>query len=350
MGKESDMKKKTLSMLLALTTLLALAACGSGSSGGSPAADDTVYTLSYASNDGTTVERHTMFVQVVKEEIEARSNGRIIIEIYPSGTLAKPGEVIEGLKNGTVDMGLDNATFYPGMYPYTDLWCASGFNPGNTEKLHKMSREYADAYAAADYTEVKLLMLSTTGLFGIYSNRDIKTAADLAGLQCRVTSNYISFFELLGISGIMMASGEVYEGIRLGVIEANLTNISSVTAFNLDEVTGNYTSLPMTFGDMCIVMSQQAYNNLPADLQAVIDGSIDFIHDTWLNYLLTVEVSAKEVVAGRNPDFKWNELPGDELAKIIDLVFPMFEEKAAAMDAAGLDGSGAMEWLIDHSA
>ncbi|MCL1829280.1 MAG: TRAP transporter substrate-binding protein DctP, partial [Oscillospiraceae bacterium] len=214
---------------------------------------------------------------------------------------------------------------------------------------HNTFLEYCDAFAETEFEEVILLCQSTTGAFGVYTNRAINTVADLSGLQCRVTANYIPFFEKLNISGIMMPSAEVYEGIRLGVIDSNLTNISSCTAFKLHEVTNYFTGLPMTFGEMVIVMSRQTYNALPQDLQAVIDETKAFICETWLNYLLTVESTAKTVVAGENPDFKWVDLPASELAKISELTIPMLQEKAAAMDAAGLDGSGAMAWLLAHS-
>ena len=85
-----------------------LTACGGSSSkeessGGSsaPAADDTVYTLIAAytvAEDPNS--QHTTRFNKLKELVEERTDGHVIIDIHPGGELGSEQEYVEMMQNG----------------------------------------------------------------------------------------------------------------------------------------------------------------------------------------------------------------------------------------------------------
>ena len=88
-------KKHLILLVLIMVFTLCFSACGGGSAE-TPAetpeeVDDTVYTLTLTTHDtpeSAAVAYQTQWAELVKE----KSNGRLIIEIYPSAAIAKPTE------------------------------------------------------------------------------------------------------------------------------------------------------------------------------------------------------------------------------------------------------------------
>ena len=49
------------------------------------------------------------------------------------------------------------------------------------------------------------------------------------------------------------------------------------------------------------------------------------------------------------PEYTVYELNEEEIAQFTELLVPLQDEKAAELDAAGLDGTGALAWLREHT-
>jgi TRAP-type C4-dicarboxylate transport system substrate-binding protein len=281
--------------------------------------------------------------------LEEKSNGRIKLMIYPSNTLAAQNEMLDALANGTADFGYLNGTSWAGQFLYTELFGTPGLQFGSVAEVDEILREYTERYLEDNWNVVKIFSRYSTGSMALVCNRNITGTEDFKGLTIRTTSNFMPFFEKLGTSCVSMSASEIYESIRLNVIDGAQSGISGIFNQNLAEVCDYGVYMPLCWGDSMICMSWEAYNALPADLQAVVDEVAVEMYEVITDYTVASEEEAVAYASDTNPDFQFINLSDEVLDEIGKSCAPLLEAKAAELDAAGLDGTGALHWLKSKS-
>lgn len=105
--------KKVLALILGAAMCLSLlTACGgstgsSGDSGDSATGEAVVLKLAHGLADSTTIGKA---VQEWADRVEADTEGRVKIEVYPSGQLGSMTEIIEAIDLGQLDMALGDSS------------------------------------------------------------------------------------------------------------------------------------------------------------------------------------------------------------------------------------------------
>jgi TRAP-type C4-dicarboxylate transport system substrate-binding protein len=369
--KEEIMKKqhfrKLLIVVLALVVAFAFSACGGNDKADTGTANQDAgdasdaadagdagdsgqkYVLKFSTNDSADSNMDKGVIQPLQKLLEDKSNGQISLEVFYSSSLANMGTCLEGMKNGQVDMGFDVLTMYPGQYLYTELLGTPGIQLGSGEDYGNMLKEYIAAYPETGLDDFKIIARFTSGAFGDVTKKAVKTVADLKGLTLRASTNFSPWYEAMGASATMMPPGDIYEGMKLSVIDGAHTSLMGVFAFSLFEVADYYTTLPMTNGDQLIAMSKTLYDSMSPDLQKIIDEVADEMLPLCSEYVTGMEATAKDNIISKNDKFEFIELAPDAAAAFSAAAEPLLEAKAKELDDAGLDGTGALAWLKDHA-
>ena len=63
---------------------------------------------------------HQNVVVPWKQMVEEKSQGKIKVNLYPAGALAKPGTMYDAVKTGTIDICLDPGPYYWGRFPMSE--------------------------------------------------------------------------------------------------------------------------------------------------------------------------------------------------------------------------------------
>jgi TRAP-type C4-dicarboxylate transport system substrate-binding protein len=349
-------------LLLALA--LFLAACGGGSSNsesGSGSESDTAVaedatveeaapaidpiTITYASNDAPGALRYDLLEQKFADLMAEKTNGLITVEIYPSGSLSKPGQLLDGIKNGTVDTGMDSYTRYAGQYPYFDLLTAPGWKFNTFEEFTDVANDFVREFPDAGTDIYKVVVMCDAGQFGLVSTKPIRTTADIKGNAVRNTAQFIPLFDKLGASSVDVSSGEMYEALRLNTIDAVNTNNHAIPTFHLDEVCASFTALPIEHTDFAIFMSQKLYDSLDPTLQAQVDEVCAEMRQVALDYVYAATKDAIDMTMASNPDFEFLELSDADIDALAETARSILEAKAAELDGKGLRGTEAYDWI-----
>jgi TRAP-type C4-dicarboxylate transport system substrate-binding protein len=348
-------------VLLFAALVLLLAACG-GSGGGSEseaesaageeeaAAEESAptiepITITYASNDAPGTLRYDLLEQKFADLMAEKTNGLITVEIYPSGSLSKPGQLLDGIKNGTVDTGQDSYTRYAGQYPYFDLLTAPGWKFNTFEEFNATANDFIKEFPDAGTDLYKVVVMCDAGQFGLVSAKPIRTVADIKGKAVRNTAQFIPLFDKLGASSVDVSSGEMYEALRLNTISAVNTNNSAIVTFHLDEVCASFTALPIEHTDFAIFMSQKLYDSLDPTLQAQVDEVCEAMEQVALDYVYAATKDAVDSTMAANPDFEFIDLPDEEINALAETAQSILEERAAELDSKGLRGTEAFDWI-----
>ena len=362
-------RERIIALILALLMMFTLCACGNDAPASTPAdkpaadapadkpaadapaeepKDDTVYTFSFASPDGEESLRHIYIEKPFMDYITEKSEGRIQFTYFPSGSLANTGAILDGCKNGVCDFGIDAPTFYPGVYLYNELLGTPGVNIGSTyeEKQANLSA-YNEAYVAPELAkDAHVLANFVTLNTYILTNKEINGVAEFAQENLATSANFFPVYAAMGASTSAVNYGESYESLRLGVIDMIQAGYGIINNFRLYEVTNYAYFNPTTVSNSVMFVSNDAYNSLPDDLKAIVDEAGKMIENEFnYGFVDANEAIVGDAVAAGNPDFAWCELPAEVLDTMAASAEQILADKVAELNAAGLDGDGALALL-----
>ena len=138
-----------------------------------------------------------------------------------------------------------------------------------------------------------------SGARSIYAKKPVKTLADAKGMKIRVQQSdlWVSLINAMGANATPMPIGEVYTGLKTGLIDAAENNIPSYDGFKHYEAVKFYSRTEHSMAPEMLVMSKAVYDKMPkADqdmFRAAAKESVAFQRKKW------DEQEAKSLRGGR---------------------------------------------------
>ena len=217
-----------------------------------------------------------IYSQEFADRVNARGEGKIRIETFPSGQLFGIREIMGALTAGSVQLGgvVGTVSFPPVNRNYNVEALPGVFQ--DFEHLRKFFRETETGQAIWDdvlnRTRTKFLAYNPTGPFMSFtSQRPLTSPEAYQGLKAR----YLSGVErprwtALGADAVSMPTGEVYTALQNGMIDTFATVPSAIKAYSWwDHI--KYAELPHQFyADSFILANQAWFDGLPEDVQQLL--------------------------------------------------------------------------------
>ena len=185
--------------------------------------------------------RHQV-AQIVADEVAA-ADVDLDITIFPSGSLFKAREQYTPLSRGQLDMTVLPLSYAGGQQPAYNLTLMPGLvkNHDHAARLNNSPfMEKIEEIMAEDDVQVLVHGYLAGGFAG--KDKCITSPADVEGLQTRAAGK--AFEQMLASAGASiasMSSGEIYNAMQTGVLDAANTSSSSFVSFRLYEQIGCYT-------------------------------------------------------------------------------------------------------------
>ena len=293
------MKKRGLTaIVMFLVIALCLSACGSAATGASSAgtqgssaaaADDgKVYNLQWAHSSSAGGDRLSRASTEIIDEITKASNGRLVFTQYPASQLGAETEELQGITLGTVDLAVIStgpvASFFPQIectaIPYMINQREVGWDVYDSEfgqNLGKLSE--SAGWKWLGWAENGLRMVSN-------SKHEVKTPADMKGLKIRTMENkiHMAIINDLGASATPIAFNELYTALQQGTVDGQENGPALTYSMGFYEQLKYMTYLPHVYDPYIIVMSNKAWDSLPADLQELLQEYIGKFSDLERQY------------------------------------------------------------------
>lgn len=249
--------KKFVALLLALTMVFALAACGANSTpatqpdtktetpaentGDTAPATTPEYTIKFATGSTADLENpQNVGTYKFKELVEERSNGRIAVECYINSTLGDVTTIVEQVQMGAIEMcDVENGTM-ANFVQECALWNLP-YLFTSLEEVHKIQESDIGKNIQAQFPEIGIKHLAfNDGGFRYFTNNahEIASAADFKGLKFRVMNDplYVSMMESLGASATIIAFAELYTALQQGTVDGQENPLDLIYAQNYFEV------------------------------------------------------------------------------------------------------------------
>ena len=308
------MKKKILSVLLGLSLVISVTACGlqapdtsatdnstqtesSSSDAGTAAADTSTATDNSASTDNaaatTAAEPEVVLVYAevnpldtivgqmataFADKVAELSGGTMKIDIQASGVLGSENDVLDTMLGGggTIDMSRISAfalTSYGGeksmllSLPYTFV-----------------SREHFWTFATSDLADefllephdngsgVRGLFYGEEGFRHFFTVNEISGMEDLAGMKLRVSNDPVmnGLVESLGANPTVVSFNELYSALQTGVVDGAEQPIANYKSNAYPEVAPYMILDGHTLGAVQVIITDDAWDSLTAEQQNIL--------------------------------------------------------------------------------
>lgn len=290
--------KKFLALALAMAMSLSLVACGSsetpagdtkpadtqaGEKVDPPAVTEPI-TISI-SHSYTELDQVSVELNNAKKNIEERTNGAVIVNLYPNNTF---GNLVDGVEAVAANSPLLLMAAYSQWedlyYDASALQCGFVFETGE-EFLEVMQTELFDKIVdEMDKVNIHALNCAFVGgMRHVIGEKPYTTPDEIKGLKLRVpnSTTYLECFEAMGASPMGMAASEQLSALSAGTIDALDQSISLMYSTKSYELVDQVTLLAQQPLADALFCSTTWWNTIPAEYQEIIEEEL---HEAGLRY------------------------------------------------------------------
>jgi TRAP-type C4-dicarboxylate transport system substrate-binding protein len=222
-----------------------------------------------------------------------QSKGRVEVIVNNGGSLAKPTESLDKVKDGAVDIAWGLQSFYPGQFPMSD----------------GLSLPYLPYTSAAQASDIMMdiwensdLLKSDTGYEGtkvilIRSNCDapittakkkLETTDDLNGMTIRASAApLVNWLGEFGATGKGCPINELFQNLQNGAFDGAVTDWHGIESFRLyDNCASYFADEQVQYNTYYFLINQAKYDSLSDENKAAIDAcsgqaALDLMKDEW---------------------------------------------------------------------
>jgi C4-dicarboxylate-binding protein DctP len=213
-----------------------------------------------------------------KELAEARTHGRVKVEIYPNSQLYKDKEELEALQLGAVQM----------LAPSVSKFGPLGIKEFESFDLPYIFPSVEALRRVSDGPIGKSLFkkLESKGIIGlgywdngfsvITSNKPIHKLEDFRGLKMRIQSSKVleASYRSLGALPQVLAFSEVYQALQTGVVDGGENTPSNIYTQKFHEVQKYLTVSDNTYIGYALIVNKKFWEGLPPDIRTELEGAV----------------------------------------------------------------------------
>ena len=173
--------------------------------------------------------------------IEKVSEGRLVMEFYPSAQLGDKASTFEGLSMGTVEMTECAAT---DLSAFNDMWSVFSLPylwDNGSQAIKTVMKDSVRKILEADAEENGFVIIAWTDMGSrsvLNTKRSVKTPADLSGLKLRCMEDPVlaNSVNAMGAIGTPLAFSELYIALQQGTVDGLDHTPSAIVANGLQEL------------------------------------------------------------------------------------------------------------------
>lgn len=219
------------------------------------------------------------FIAPWAKKVEADSQGRIKVELYPSMQLGgTPPQLFDQARDGVVDIVWTLPGYTPGRFPRSEVF-ELPFMSGNGEQTSQAAWEYYQAHLKDELKDVHVLAVHTHGPGLLHvKGQGVRRLEDMKGLKVRGPSRQVNkLLEALGATPVGMPVPAMPDALSKGVIDGTVVPWEVTLPLRVAELVGTHTSFSgarsLYVSVFVFAMNRARYEGLPADLRKVIDAN-----------------------------------------------------------------------------
>ena len=276
-----------------------------------------------------------------KKEVEKRTNGKVVINTYPGGTLLGAKNMMDGVIAGQADIGNLCMAYQPGRFVVTNATALPiGFPNATVANLTLL--DLYNKYKPAEFSKVKVLTMFCSAPANIYAKKAVRNLDDLKGLQLRASGGVAQVLKALGATPVGMPQSATPEALQKGVVKGAVSSLETLMDFKYAELCKYVTMLNGPIYPFAVVMNVDKWKSLPKDVQDVLEG-LGTQQAVWTGMYMDNHVNESIAWSKKNHNIEIIELAKAEKAKWDNLLEPITNKWIESAKAKGLPAAQIVE-------
>ena len=212
------------------------------------------------------------------ERIEREAAGRLKCQLFPSMQLGgTPPQLYDQARDGVADIVWTLPGYTANRFPIMEVF-ELPFISSSAEATSKAAWEYYEKHAREELREIKPLAIHVHDAGYVHTrDKQIRVLNDFRGLKLRAPTRQTNrLLAALGAAPVSMPVTALADAISKGVLDGAMIPWEVVPAVKVHEVVRFHTETDSNVPAMytavfLLAMNRRTYDDLPADLKAVID-------------------------------------------------------------------------------
>ena len=274
-----------------------------------------------------------MGMEKFAEIVQAKSGGKIKVNLFPGGVLGGDAAVVSAIQGGTIEMASMNSGILASQ--------VKDFEVYDFPFMFASSKE-ADAVVDGPFGKKMHAKLEPKGLVGLTywelgfrqitnSKRAINKVEDAEGLKLRVIPNAINvdWVKALGANPTPLAFPEVYAALEQKAIDGQENPLSVIAANKFFEVQKYATLTNHQYNPQSVLISKKFWDTLSADDKKIISDAA--VESTAYQRQQARAQAGTALDTVKKGGMQVNELAPAELAKFREKMKPVVDKHGAAI-------------------
>ncbi len=248
-----------------------------------------------------------------KTEVEKRTNGKVMVNTYPGGTLLGAKGMMDGVIAGQADIDNLCMAYQPGRFMVTN---AAGLPLGisNARSGSLVLLDLYKKYTPQAFAKVKVLAMFTTAPSNIMCRKPVRNLDDIKGLDLRASGGAAQILKAWGANPVGMPKSAYPEALQKGVVQGELSSLESLKDFKFAELCRYVTMANTAIYPFAVVMNLECWHSLSADVQQVFEDLI-IEQSEWTGNYMDSHVKESIAWSKESYDVEFIDLDGPEKAK-----------------------------------
>jgi tripartite ATP-independent transporter DctP family solute receptor len=215
-------------------------------------------------------------MQRMGKKLEAATNGRIKIQMYPSMQLGGEKEMIEQAQLGALQIARISVG---AMGPVVDDLNVFNLPFIFRDEAHMrkvidgpIGQDLLDRVTASPQSRLVVLGWMDAGTRNVYANKPVTKPTDLKGMKIRMMGNpiFVETMNAMGGNGVAMGFNELYSALQTGVVDGAENNPPTLLAQNHYTVSKVYSLTGHLIIPEIFVFSKRTWDTLSKEDQALV--------------------------------------------------------------------------------
>jgi TRAP-type C4-dicarboxylate transport system substrate-binding protein len=221
---------------------------------------------------------HERFLAPWARKVEAESDGRIRIEIFPSMQLGgAPAQLLDQARDGIADIVWAVPSNTPGRFARIEAFELPFVLSRRALVNSRAIEDYAASNLQDEFRDIHPICFSCRDHGVVHASRTIKSIEDLKGLRLHVPNRLAGeAVRALGAQGVAVPTPQVPMAVTGHVIDGCLDPWDVLPGLKLLDALKNHTDFAesgLSTATFVLAMNKPAYERLPRDLKTVIDNN-----------------------------------------------------------------------------
>ena len=289
-------------------------------------------------------------------KLEEESNGRLKFDVYYSGQLLTVFDTVNGVSSGICDIAFLPTSTNPDFFPINGKLLILPFlgmpaDDSIMDVYDKLCEEFPEIEGEVEAQNMRTLSTFFFLREDLYFTGDQKVEAlsDLSGKKIAVANSFVgTLINNNGAAPVTVTQGDVYTTVESGVVDGLIHHDAFIRAGGAVEL---FKAVTM-FGDDGIVremgkffMNNDSYNNLPSDLQDLIDSEFQALAKA----IADADKGVSEGVKGelQNKGCTITELTNEQVKPFEEAAKEVHEQCISNLSSQGIPAQDIYDKLVE---